>query len=201
MQYNQSESQNRLVNLAKLAPEFNVKLASPHSCSSFEDSRTGEFVHYEIIDKFEFLGGLTHKLMTYRACFRPLYDSTSSVSPETSIGLETISDPGSGVSLLGKWVVGEDKQKPGFLVLTETVQVHCNVFLGWYVRSQLEPAHDTLHKEFGRTFREKMMQDDPAKGMGKAGKTWEEAKHERSQTAESDISPLSRTGKSEKDLR
>jgi hypothetical protein len=69
------------------------------------------------------------------------------------------------------------------------------------VRSQLESAHDALHKEFGRTFREKMMQDDPAKGMGKAGKTWEETKHKELQRIGSDTSPLSQTGESEKELR
>ncbi len=175
---------DRLVNLNKLAPEFNVTLAPQPSCSSFAESRNGEFVHYEIIDKFEFLGGLTSKLMTYRACFRPLYDADQNMIPKAlgreSIGVETISDPGSGVALLGKWIVSVDERKPGFLVLSEKVQVHCNVFLGWYVRSQLEGAHALLHKEFGRRFCERMVEEDPMKGFdGKSGKTWRESEDER----------------------
>jgi len=169
----------RLVNLDKLAPDFNVTLAPKPHCPSFADSRNGEFVHYEIIDKFEFLGGMSSKLMTYRACFRPLYDTDHTMIVKglgrESIGLETISDPGSGVSLLGKWIVSVDDRKPGFLVLTESVKVHCNVFLGWYVRSQLEGAHGALHKEFGRRFCERMVEEDPLKpreGDGRVGLTW-----------------------------
>lgn len=138
------------------------------------------------------MGGLTHKLMTYRACFRPLYDETPAATTRECIGLETISDPGNGVALLGKWAISEDQQKPGFLVLTETVQVHCNVFLGWYVRSQLESAHASLHKEFGRTFCAKMMEEDPSKDHGKAGKTWKQREVEELHRTGSDISPLSR---------
>ena len=169
----------RLVNLDCLAPEFNVTLAPTPSCPQFSASTNGEFVHYEIIDKFTFLGGLASKLMTYRACFRPLYDADQTLIPKgygrDSIGVETISDPGSGVALLGKWTVSEDERKPGFLVLTESVQVHCNVFLGWYVRGQLGEAHAALHKEFGRRFCERMVEEEPGRGSdGKAGRTWGE---------------------------
>ncbi|KAK5083802.1 hypothetical protein LTR05_006308 [Lithohypha guttulata] len=174
-----------MIDLDTLALKFNVALANPPSCSSFADSKNGEFVHYEIIDKFQFLGGLASKLLTYRACFRPLYDiashTLSSAQARESVGLETISDPGNGVSLLGKWVVSEDNQKPGFLVLTETVQVHCNVFLSWYVRGQLESAHAQLHKEFGRHFCESMVADDPMKGQDeRVGKTWKEIRRSES---------------------
>lgn len=185
------DSEEHLVDLEKLAPAFNVMLATPPNVSRWGDSRNGEFVHYEIVDKFQFLGGLTSKLMTYRACFRPLYDTSSrpdtgttntipasNQSHTASIGLETISDPGSGVSLLGKWVV-KDSERPGFLTLEETVSVHCNVFLGWYVRSQLETAHASLHKEFGRHFVEMMVQSDPMRGRdGRVGKTWKENERE-----------------------
>lgn len=194
VQHDDPKTKHRLVDLHRLASEFNVKLAPQHSCAKFADSKNGEFVHYEITDKFQFLGGLTSKLMVYRACFRPLYDESASSANQDSIGLETISDPGSGVALLGKWVVSEDEERPGFLTLTETVKVHCNVFLGWYVRSQLESAHASLHKEFGLAFCEKMMADDPAKDMGKAGKTWKERAHQELQRTGSDISPISRTG-------
>ncbi|KAK5078844.1 hypothetical protein LTS08_004004 [Lithohypha guttulata] len=178
-------NEDRLVDLDTLALKFNVALANPLSCSSFADSKNGEFVHYEIIDKFQFLGGLASKLLTYRACFRPLYDvaphTLPNGQPRESQGLETISDPGNGVSLLGKWVVSEDNQKPGFLVLTETVQVHCNVFLSWYVRGQLESAHAQLHKEFGRHFCESMVAEDPMKGQDeRVGKTWKEIRRSES---------------------
>jgi len=95
-----------------------------------------------------------------------------------SVGVETIADPGSGVALRGKWIVsGEEEGNPGFLVLTENVQVHCNVFLGWYVRGQLEAAHAALHKEFGRRFCERMVEEDPGKGCdGRAGRTWGEVR-------------------------
>lgn len=179
------KSEEHLVDLGKLAPAFNVTLASPPNVSRWEDSRNGEFVHYEIVDKFQFLGGLASRLMTYRACFRPLYDAGSrpstgtadgvpTLSQRTSIGTETISDPGSGVSLLGKWIV-KDSERPGFLTLEETVSVHCNVLLSRYVKSQLESAHASLHKEFGRHFVERMMDGDPMRGKDeRRGKTWKE---------------------------
>lgn len=193
-------SENHLVDLQKLAPAFNVTLATSPNVAKFEDSKEGEFVHYEIVDKFQFLGGLTSKLMTYRACFRPLYASQSRPNTSTSsaaesvsngrqsIGLETISDPGSGVSLLGKWVVREGE---GELVLEETVSVHCNVLLGWYVKGQLESAHAALHKEFGRWFVEKMK-----KGVARderAGKTWHESRRKEGGTSQ----PVSRVGTDE----
>lgn len=198
--------QERLVDLERLGPEFNVHLGTAHSCSDFKESRVGEFVHYEIVDKFVMLGGLTSKLMTYRAAFRPLYDMSSNSAPgaagRESIGLETISDPGSGVSLLGKWSVGEDDRKPGFLVLTEQVKVHCNVFMGWYVRSQLEQAHAQLHKEFGRFFCERMVEEDPMKGhIAKSGRTWKETEVQlqreelrRSASGGTGSTPISRVG-------
>ncbi|KAK5947619.1 hypothetical protein PMZ80_001772 [Knufia obscura] len=198
------ENTPRLVNLTKLAPEFNVTLAPTPSVSTFEESKNGEFVHYEIIDKFEFLGGLTSKLMTYRACFRPLYDAEHSTIPKghgrESIGLETISDPGSGVSLLGKWVVDVDETRPGYLVLRESVQVHCNVFLGWYVRGQLEGAHEMLHKEFGRRFCERMVEEDPGRGMdgkGRAGKRWRESVEREGRVTGSTGGRVSRVGTGE----
>lgn len=197
IQHDNPEMTRRLVDIPRLASDFNVKLASDHSCATFADSKNGEFVHYEITDKFQLLGGLTSKLMVYRACFRPLYDESVDSSNQGSIGLETISDPGSGVALLGKWTISDDEEKPGFLLLTETVKVHCNVFLGWYVRSQLETAHASLHKEFGRSFAQKMIAGDPAKDLGKAGKTWKEREQEELQRTGSDISPVSRTSTSE----
>ncbi|KAJ9658410.1 hypothetical protein H2198_003694 [Neophaeococcomyces mojaviensis] len=159
-----AEMQERLVEVERLAHEFNVALANPPSCSSFEDSKNGEFVHYEITDRFNFLFGSVSKLMVYRACFRPLYVRGTGLGGDgsQSIGIETISDPGSGVALLGKWVLSVDEQRPGYIVLTETVKVHCNVFVSWYIKGQLEGAHEQIHKEFGRRFVEKMVDEDPS---------------------------------------
>lgn len=185
----------KLVDLARLAPEFNVTLSHPNpSCSSIADSRTGEFVHYEIIDKFNMLFGSVSKLLTYRACFRPLYaggaskpDSTSattSILPSqsqgnqqapTSIGVETLSDPGSGVSLLGHWTLSVNPTNPTSITLTESVKVHCNVLFSWFVRSQLETAHAALHKEFGVRFARAMIEGDPMRGRDfRGGKSWGE---------------------------
>lgn len=173
---NDPDASEHMVDLDRLAESFNVALADQSSCSHFRESKNGEFVHYEIVDKFTFLGGLSSKLLTYQACFRPLYQTSPGTQGRQSIGLETISDPGSGVALLGKWTVSIDDRKPGFLVLTETVKVHCNMFLSWYVKSQLESSHDSLHKEFGRKFCERMVAEDPMKDMtGKAGRTWKES--------------------------
>lgn len=183
------------VDLPRLASDFNVVLhpTSP-SCHTFADSTNGEFVHYEIIDKFNMLFGSVSKLLTYKACFRPLYpiDSTALTPPSTSagepdprtqaqprssIGLETISDPGNGVSLLGKWTLSTDDTRPGFIVLTESVKVHCNFMLGWYVRSQLETSHVALHKEFGARFCQRMIEGDPLRGRDyRGGRSWGEVK-------------------------
>lgn len=175
---------HRLVDLPRLVPEFNVKVPFPPSCPSWNDSTNGEFVHYEIVDKFNMLSGMVSKLMTYKACFRPLYPDSS--TPNTisgtstrpgSIGLETISDPGSGVSLLGKWMLSLDDTRPGFIKLTESVNVHCGIVFGWFVRSQLETAHAALHKEFGRRFVMKMIEGDPLKGRDhRGGKSWGEVR-------------------------
>lgn len=151
------------------------------------------------MDKVQILG--TSKLLTYAGCFRPLFDSRRSLGKEfdgQSNGLETISDPGNGVSLLGKWILGIDERRPGELVLEEVVDVHCNVFLGWFVKGQMESAHVGLHKEFGRRFCEMMMEGDPFKAVEvekKAGMTWKESEELRRR--ESGLTESKRVGTDE----
>lgn len=163
------EHQSQQVNITHLAQVFDIPIPDPPSVSTFTASKNGEFVHYEITDRFTFLFGAITKQMNYRSCFRPLYaventhtTRTTNDNNTSSIGLETISDPGSGVSLLARWILSVDKQKPGYLVLTETVKVNCNAMLKWYVKAQLQGAHEQLHSEFKRLFVEKMVDEDPS---------------------------------------
>lgn len=176
----------RLVNLPRFAPEFNVLLPTPHSVSSWSESTNGQFVHYEIIDKFNMMFGAVSKLLTYKACFRPLYPdravqtsmSSTLITGTQSIGLETISDPGQGISLLGKWTLSLDETRPGFIVLSECVNVHCGMLFGWFIRGQLETAHAALHKEFGRRFVMRMIEGDPMRGKDvRGGRSWGEVRN------------------------
>lgn len=197
----------KLVDLSRLATEFNVTLSHPNAnCNSMADSKTGEFVHYEIIDKFNMLFGSISKLLTYRACFRPLYAAGMSSSTKgslstskstsattalplhsqtaqdnhqasTSIGVETIADPGNGVSLLGHWTLSVDPTDPNSIILTESVKVHCNMLFSWFIRGQLETAHAALHKEFGVRFVRAMIEGDPMRGRDfRGGMSWGEVK-------------------------
>ncbi len=152
----------KLVDTQALASNFNVDVSAAYA--------TSQFSQYEITDKLPVFAGYSTTLV-YHTALR-----------QTRDGLESLTNPGNGVTIHGRWVIkvadrgsGSDEEKnkaappeesddgkfslgnaSGVINLLETQQTRCNVVLSWYIKQSFDKSHRTTHRRFKELWRERM---------------------------------------------
>jgi len=121
-------SDPKAVDVTKMASDFHVPLDAPYATSSFQQ---GQFA---ITDKLTVLPGYSTDLV-YHSAMRT-----------TTTGMESLTDPGSGVTIYGRWEVKQPESETGVLHLLEMSETRSNVFLSWYIKATTNKSHQILHQ-------------------------------------------------------
>jgi hypothetical protein len=129
---------DKYIDVPAFCKEFDVDLNSPNATSGW--------TQYDITDNLNLLFGYTQKLV-FQSALR-----------KTKTGFESVTNPGSGVRLHGRFNIEKSSEAPGIINFIEHNETKCNVFLGVYIKATLGSSHKTLHENFKKAWNEKMKQ-------------------------------------------
>ncbi|OAP62740.1 hypothetical protein AYL99_01967 [Fonsecaea erecta] len=132
-------SDPKAVDHRALSRDFGVELEAEYALE--------EFQHYAITDKLNLLPGYSTDLTYYSAIRR------------TQDGMEALTNPGSGVSIYGRFSVRVAESRDvkaldasdgkGWVInLYETNELRCNVMLSYYIRATTDKSHRQAHGRF-----------------------------------------------------
>lgn len=138
-----------------------VHLARDFSCDINASYAKEDFNQYAITDKLAVLPGYSTDL-TYYSAIR-----------KTDDGMEALTNPGSGVSIYGRFAIKiahpsdngalDASDGKGWVVnFMETNIIRCNVVLSYYIRATTDKSHRVAHGRFKEMWKKRMEE----KGFG-----------------------------------
>lgn len=133
-----------------LAAKFKVPLSSKKAHDSGLDSNstdqvsTEDWNHFEVTELIPILFGMSTRIKFHSAL--RFNDN----------GMEALANPGSSVTLHGKWTVEKTEGNHDCLTLREVTITDCNVMLGWYIKATMSKAHANTHAYLKERFGERM---------------------------------------------
>ena len=149
-----SSSHPKSVDHVALARVYNIDLSADPEDNLFEGNE-GEWKFYAITDKLNVLPGYSTDLVYYSAIRK------------TKNGMEALTNPGSGVTIHGKFSIKiahpsdakalDASDGKGWVVnYVETNELKCNVVLSYYIKATTDKSHRAAHGRFKELWRERM---------------------------------------------
>ncbi|KAK5047046.1 hypothetical protein LTR84_006988 [Exophiala bonariae] len=138
-----SPSDPKAVDVMSVAPIFGLAVDAPYAVlRDGENPALGGFQQFEILDKLNVMFGYTTDL-TYFSAIRA-----------TKMGMEALTNAGSGVVIYGRWEIkvsgspgGEGTSGGGQVInLIERNEIKTNVLLSWYIKASLDKSHRETHR-------------------------------------------------------
>lgn len=136
-----SPSDSKAVDVTSIAPIFGLAIDSPNAVlRDGEDPALGGFQQFEILDKLNVMFGYTTDL-TYFSAIRA-----------TKMGMEALTNAGSGVIIYGRWEIKVSGSPGGaggagqVINLIERNEIKTNVLLSWYIKASLDKSHRETHR-------------------------------------------------------
>lgn len=136
-----SPSDPKAVDVTTIAPIFGVPIDAPYAVlHEGENPAHGGFQQFQILDKLNVMFGYTTDL-TYFSAIR-----------QTKMGMEALTNAGSGVIIYGRWEIKVAGSPSGdtaggqVINLIERNEIKTNVLLSWYIKASLDKSHRETHR-------------------------------------------------------
>ena len=139
---------HKYIDVPAFCREFGVELHPDYVVGD------GEWVQFEITDKLSILYAFSTELVYHTAMRR------------TKSGFESVTNPGNGVRIHGKFDVvkaaperkgeADGEEGEGVINFIEHNETRCNVFLAQYIKATTGSSHRAMHERFKEKWNEEM---------------------------------------------